>query len=389
MNITFRNQIVNEKEFSLDAGYKTPNNHVAYVYGKLVNKNVEANIITKVFFQYAPANYHMPFISKMTQNGIEKPLNEQQKKGFAQIIKGMVKNNIVGKDSEQIKKTLFAKKATNINTESNSDFIPNPEGLDVKITESQQEAAPTIEEKDNRDEVIKKLLEENAKLREENKRLKDIINKNSKAKEEVVVTATEAFNADKLMAAMRKEFDKKLESLRKEMMDKLNTTTVVTTKVEEPKAPVIEAKKEEKPKALTAQELLDTKELDDMTFQELQKIGKYFKIGAANNSPRPQLIEILKQHINPVIEEKEPEITKEVVVDTTITNDTNTDSATKPVITKTSVADDFIPDLCEFEELDTEESDINTDDATTTDDTKPQLTPLQQELLAKLQSFNK
>lgn len=333
----------------MSVGYRIdPKSGVSFLYGTLShNVEEENNKLIEVTFKYAPAKYKEPLLLniKADSNKISfADTNEQTK--YKKIISAIVKTL----DKDIMTKLLtVAEKAT-------PDDITPVEGLDLNIPK--QEAAPTIEEKDNRDEVIKKLLEENANLREENKRLKAIINKQSKTKEEVAVTTTEAFNADKLMATMRKEFDKKLESLRKEMMDKLNTTT----KVEEPTpAPIVETKKEEKPKALTAEELLATKELDDMTFQELQKIGKYFKIGAANNSPRPQLIEILKQHINPVVEEKTPEIVEETVVD-----DTN--------------IDDDIPEL--FEEDNTDEL---VEDTTVTNNNTT-LTDLQKELLADFQS---
>lgn len=357
---------INNQLHSMSVGYEIdPKSGVSFLYGTLYYNEIEEdrkNLIA-VTFRYAPAKYKEPLLLNIKVNSIKTSFTDENQKATLRK-KILVMLNTL---DDSVKKDLNVINPTNTKT-NNNDITP-VEGLDLNIPK--QEATPTIEEKDNRDEVIKKLLEENANLREENKRLKDIINKNSKAKEEAVVTATEAFNADKLMAAMRKEFDKKLESLRKEMMDKLNTTTVVTTtKVEESTpAPIVETKKEEKPKALTAEELLATKELEDMTFQELQKIGKYFKIGAANNSPRPQLIEILKQHINPVIEEeKQPEIIEETVV-TTVADDINTD--------------DDIPEL--FEDDNTDE--LVEDTTETNDNTTSDLSDLQKELLADFKAL--
>ena len=76
-----------------------------------------------------------------------------------------------------------------------------------------------------------------------------------------------------------------------------NTTdNHITNTTETSVADTTPIKKETKP-VLTAQELIESKSLDEMEYQELQRIGKFFKIGAANNSPRVKLIAILQDII--------------------------------------------------------------------------------------------
>lgn len=74
------------------------------------------------------------------------------------------------------------------------------------------------------------------------------------------------------------------------------TDNHITNTTETSVADTTPIKEKTKP-VLTAQELIESKSLDEMEYQELQRIGKFFKIGAANNSPRVKLIAILQDII--------------------------------------------------------------------------------------------
>ena len=68
--------------------------------------------------------------------------------------------------------------------------------------------------------------------------------------------------------------------------------------------------KEEKVE-LTADQLLTSKEFDEMTYRELQRIGKSLKLGTKNNSPRAKLIEHINEALGVKTEDASPEVTED------------------------------------------------------------------------------
>lgn len=354
------------KEYEMNAGFKVAKNNVVYVYGTLINKNFEKNVTTKVSFQYAPKSHEFPNVSKMVQNGEEKELNAKQIIGFSKIIKVMLLQNIVG---EKTKDIIFGTDNNEI-----TNFTEEPADVDG-IKENCQKNDPS------KDEIIKKLKEENSKLKEENNKLKQLLADNCAESEVVVTKEVSTVDIDAVMNNLRKEFDKKLDDLREEFMDKKVTTVV---------EPPIVKPEEEKPKVLTAEELLETKELGDMSFQELQRLGKYFKIGSDNNSPRPKLIKILENYINPKEDEKSEEDNIPNIEDgkTNVEEKESIENNDSEIATDIeNPSEEEVPEIYDFEKIDLDVEDKTEDTKEDAPVVSVNSKAIQNEILARFHKF--
>ena len=103
-------------------------------------------------------------------------------------------------------------------------------------------------------------------------------------------------------------------SLKEELLAELRAELKADIKTNKPAEESVKTKKEVKEEKveLTAAQLLTSKEFDEMTYKELQRIGKSLKLGAKNNSPRAKLIEYINEALGFKTEDASPEVTEDV-----------------------------------------------------------------------------
>ena len=102
-------------------------------------------------------------------------------------------------------------------------------------------------------------------------------------------------------------------SLKEELLAELRAELKADIKTNKPAEKSVKTKKEVKEEKveLTADQLLTSKEFDEMTYRELQRIGKSLKLGAKNNSPRAKLIEYINEALGVKTEDASPEVTED------------------------------------------------------------------------------
>ena len=102
-------------------------------------------------------------------------------------------------------------------------------------------------------------------------------------------------------------------SLKEELLAELRAELKADTKTNKPAEKSVKTKKEVKEEKveLTADQLLTSKEFDEMTYRELQRIGKSLKLGTKNNSPRAKLIEHINEALGVKTEDASPEVTED------------------------------------------------------------------------------
>ena len=102
-------------------------------------------------------------------------------------------------------------------------------------------------------------------------------------------------------------------SLKEELLAELRAELKADIKTNKPAEKSVKTKKEVKEEKveLTADQLLTSKEFDEMTYRELQRIGKSLKLGAKNNSPRAKLIEHINEALGVKTEDASPEVTED------------------------------------------------------------------------------
>ena len=99
-------------------------------------------------------------------------------------------------------------------------------------------------------------------------------------------------------------------SLKEELLAELRAELKADVETSKPAEEPVKKVKEEV--ELTAAQLLTSKELDEMTYRELQRIGKSLKLGAKNKSPRAKLIEYINEALGFKTEDTSPEVAEDV-----------------------------------------------------------------------------
>lgn len=304
-------------------------------------------------------------VSELTKECIR--LEKVNKGQASEIFDLKLSNGDLEKSVKSLKKerkdlTAKVSSLTSENEEMTNNFnslIEENEELAIKVIsleEKNEELAEEIER-------LKKALE----AEKANVKVKEIIKEVPVETEKEVVEAP-ATSID--IEAIKMEIKSSLkEELLAELRPELKADVETSKPAEEP------VKKAKEEVELTAAQLLTSKELDEMTYRELQKIGKSLKLGAKNKSPRAKLIEHINEALGFKTEDASPEVTEDVsslvAEDVEIEVEENKASTS----TETSITEEvphvdeelFADDTTDNTVSITEKSDTITDDTVTID----------------------
>ena len=241
-------------------------------------------------------------VSELTKECIR--LEKVNKGQASEIFDLKLSNGDLEKSVKSLKKerkdlTAKVSSLTAENEEITNNFnslIEENEELAIKVIsleEKNEELAEEIER-------LKKALE----AEKANVKVKEIIKEVPVETEKEVVEAP-ATSID--IEAIKMEIKS---SLKEELLAELRAELKADVETSKPAEEPVKKVKEEV--ELTAAQLLTSKELDEMTYRELQRIGKSLKLGAKNKSPRAKLIEYINEALGFKTEDTSPEVAEDV-----------------------------------------------------------------------------